>query len=160
MPGVTWWKLTNSIMVRRAERKPTFARPAASVSLGSKPTFAARCTNDRCQLRVGFHTLPQTTPEMPGELAGFSVLLNRVPVRVSETERAVAEELFQSLPALETYLGSRAAYVRMDREGLLGVIADKTPNRALAAHVQSAVKEAGDLLEEIDQLILNPAEVA
>ncbi len=98
--------------------------------------------------------------EKPGELAGFSVLLNRVPVRVSETERAVAEELFQSLPALEIYLGSRAAYVRMDREGLLGVIADKTPNRALAAHVQSAVKEAGDLLEEIDQLILNPAEVA
>lgn len=35
MPGVTWWKLTNSIMVRRAGRKPTFARPAASVSLGS-----------------------------------------------------------------------------------------------------------------------------
>ena len=98
--------------------------------------------------------------EKPDELAGFSVLLNRVPVRVSETERAVAEELFQSLPALEIYLGSRAAYVRMDREGLLGVIADKTPNRALAAHVQSAVKEAGDLLEEIDQMILNPAEVA
>lgn len=41
MPGVTWWKLTNSIMVRRAERKPTFARPAASVSLGSKQSFAA-----------------------------------------------------------------------------------------------------------------------
>ena len=98
--------------------------------------------------------------EKPGELAGISVMLNRVPVRVSETERAVAEELFQSLPALETYLGSRAAYVRMDREGLLGVIADKTPNRALAAHVQSAVKEAGDLLEEIDQLILTPAEIA
>jgi chromosome partitioning protein len=98
--------------------------------------------------------------EKPGELAGFSVSLNRVSVRVSETERAVAGELFNSLPALEAYLGNRAAYVRMDQEGLLGVIADKTPNRALAAHVQSAVKEAGDLLEEIDQLILNPAEVA
>jgi chromosome partitioning protein len=48
----------------------------------------------------------------------------------------------------------------MDKEGLLGVIADKTPNRALAAHVQSAVTEAGELLEEIDQLILNPAEIA
>ena len=46
MPGVTWWKLTNSIMVRRAGRKPTFARPAASVSLGSEPTFAARYMND------------------------------------------------------------------------------------------------------------------
>ena len=97
--------------------------------------------------------------EKPEELAGFSVLLNRVPVRVSETERAVAEELFQSLPALEAYLGNRSAYVRMDKEGLLGVIADKTPNRALAAHVRNAVKEAGELLEEIDQLILAPAEV-
>jgi chromosome partitioning protein len=48
----------------------------------------------------------------------------------------------------------------MDREGLLGVIADKTLNRALATHVQSAVKEAGDVLDEIDQLILAPAEVA
>jgi|GEM_PF-5611220 len=45
MPGVTWWKLTNSIMVRRAGRKPTFARPAASVSLGSFETFAASRPN-------------------------------------------------------------------------------------------------------------------
>jgi chromosome partitioning protein len=98
--------------------------------------------------------------EKPDELAGFSVTLSRVPVRVSETERAVAEELFQSLPALEAYLGARSAYGRMDNEGLLGVIAGKTPNRALAAHIQNAVKEAGELLEEIDQLILTPAEVA
>ncbi len=99
--------------------------------------------------------------EKPGELAGFSVLLNRVPVRVSETERAVAEELFRSWLALEIYLGSRAAYRRSNgQRRAFGVIADKTPNRALAAHVQSAVKEAEDLLEEIDQMILNPAEVA
>ncbi|WP_050521748.1 nucleotide-binding protein [Pseudorhodobacter wandonensis] len=98
--------------------------------------------------------------EKPDALAGFSVTLSRVPVRVSETERAVAEELFQSLPALESYLANRSAYVRMDKEGLLGVIADKTPNRALAVHVQNAVKEAGELLDEIDQLILAPAEVA
>ena len=46
MPGVTWWKLTNSIMVRRAGRKPTFARPAASVSLGSEQTFAGDYDRD------------------------------------------------------------------------------------------------------------------
>ena len=51
MPGVTWWKLTNSIMVRRAGRKPTFARPAASVSLGSKrPCGVAACWTPK---RVG-----------------------------------------------------------------------------------------------------------
>lgn len=81
-------------------------------------------------------------------------------MQVSETERAVAAELFQSLPALEAYLGNRSAYGRMDNEGLLGVIANKTPNRALAAHIQNAVKEAGDLLEEIDRLSLTSAEVA
>ena len=98
--------------------------------------------------------------EKPNELAGFSVMFSRVPVRVSETERAVAEELFRSLPACEAFLANRSAYVRMDKEGLLGVIAEKTPNRALAAHIQNAVKEAGELLDEIDQLILAPAEVA
>jgi chromosome partitioning protein len=79
---------------------------------------------------------------------------------LSETERLVAEELFRSLPACEAWLSNRSAYVRMDREGLLGPIADKTPNRGLAAHLQAAVTEAGALLDEIDQLILSPAEVA
>ena len=72
----------------------------------------------------------------------------------------VAEELFRSLPACEAWLSNRSAYVRMDKEGLLGAIADKTPNRGLAAHLQNAVKEAGELLEEIDRSILAPAEVA
>ena len=98
--------------------------------------------------------------EKPDELAGFSVTLSRVPLRVSETERAIADELFRSLPALEAFLSNRSAYVRMDKEGLLGAIADKTPNRGLAAHIQNAVKEAGELLDEIDQLILTPVEVA
>lgn len=72
----------------------------------------------------------------------------------------MAEELFRSLPACEAYLSNRSAYVRMDREGLLGMLADTTPNRGLAAHLQNAVTEAGELLDEIDQSILAPAEVA
>lgn len=98
--------------------------------------------------------------EKPDELAGFSVTFSRVPIRLSETERTVADELFRSLPACEAYLSNRSAYVRMDKEGLLGAIADRTPNRGLAAHVQNAVKEAEELLDEIDQAILSPAEVA
>lgn len=98
--------------------------------------------------------------EQPAALAGFSVSLSRVPLRISESERAVAEELFRTLPACEAFLSNRSAYLRMDREGLLGVIAAKTPNRALAAHLQNAVKEAGELLDEIDRLILAPAETA
>ena len=51
--------------------------------------------------------------EKPDELAGFSVLLNRVPVRVSETERAVAEV---------AELGMRpSAYAKMMRENALRV---------------------------------------
>lgn len=98
--------------------------------------------------------------EKPDELAGFSVTFSRVPIRLSETERTVADELFRSLPACEAYLSNRSAYVRMDKEGLLGAIADRTPNRGLAVHLQNAVREAEELLEEIDQAILAPAEVA
>jgi chromosome partitioning protein len=98
--------------------------------------------------------------EKPEELAGFSVSFSRVPVRLSETERAVADELFRSLPAVEAWLSNRSAYVRMDKEGLLGPIADKTSNRGLAAHLHTALQEAEQLLEEIDQSIAAPAEVA
>jgi chromosome partitioning protein len=98
--------------------------------------------------------------EKPEDLAGFTVTFSRAPARLSETERSVAEELFRSLPACEAYLSNRSAYVRMDREGLLGMLADTTPNRGLAAHLQNAVTEAGELLDEIDQSILAPAEVA
>jgi chromosome partitioning protein len=124
------------------------------------PMMLSRGDLSETMQTAGWYLKLRGRVEKPDALAGFSVTLSRVPVRVSETERAVAEELFQSLPALESYLANRSAYVRMDKEGLLGVIADKTPNRALAVHVQNAVKEAGDLLEEIDQLILAPAEVA
>ena len=96
----------------------------------------------------------------PESLAGFSVTLSRVPARLSEAERAAADELFRSLPACEAFLSNRSAFVRMDREGLLGAIAERTPNPGLAAHLQSAVKEAAELLAEIDQLISAPAEAA
>ena len=97
--------------------------------------------------------------QTPDGLAGFSVVLSRVPVRVSETERGVVQELFRSLPACEAFLSNRSAYVRMDKEGLLGVISDRTPNRALAMHLHNAVKEAGELLEEIDRQIAGQPEV-
>lgn len=98
--------------------------------------------------------------EQPDDLAGFSVVLGRVQVRLSEAERAVADALFRSLPALEAWLSNRSAYVRMDKEGLLGPIADRTPNRGLAAHLEAAVKEAAELLDEIDRSIAAPAEAA
>lgn len=102
----------------------------------------------------------RTRIDNPAALAGFSVTLSRVPGRISETERAVADELFRSLPTCEAFLSNRSAYLRMDREGLLGVIAEKTPNRALAAHLRGAVNEARELLEEIDHLIAASAEAA
>lgn len=98
--------------------------------------------------------------ENPEALPGFSVSFSRVPLRLSEAERAVAETLFRSLPACETYLSNRSAYIRMDKEGLLGAIAEQTPNRGLAGHLLAALKEATDLLDEIDRSILAPAEVA
>lgn len=91
--------------------------------------------------------------EHPDQLPGFGVVLSRVPQRVSEVEKAVAEELFRSLPTLENFLGNRSIYVRMDHAGLLGPMADRLQNRGVAAHVVSALREAESVLDEIDGLL-------
>ena len=80
-------------------------------------------------------------------------MLSRIPQRVSESERLVAEELFRSLPTLENFLGNRSIYVRMDQSGLLGPMAAGMQNRGVAAHVQAALCEAEDVLTEIDALL-------
>jgi len=87
-------------------------------------------------------------------LPPFTVALSRVPLRISETERAIAAELFASLPAFEAFLGNRSSYLRMDEAGLLGSLADSLPNRGVAVHLQSALQEAEALLVEIDRSIL------
>lgn len=91
--------------------------------------------------------------ERPDQLPGFTVMLSRIPQRVSESERLVAEELFRSLPTLENFLGNRSIYVRMDQSGLLGPMAAGMQNRGVAAHVQAALCEAEDVLTEIDALL-------
>lgn len=91
--------------------------------------------------------------ERPDQLPGFTVMLSRVPQRVSESEKAAAEDLFRSLPTLESFLSNRSIYVRMDQSGLLGPMAAHLQNRGVAAHVQSALREANAVLIEIDALI-------
>lgn len=91
--------------------------------------------------------------ERPDRLANFIVMLSRVPQRVSESEKLVAEELFRSLPALENFLGNRSIYVRMDQTGLLAPMAAAQRNPGVAAHVQSALQEADAVLSEIDGLL-------
>lgn len=91
--------------------------------------------------------------EHPEQLPGFAVMLSRVPLRVSESEKAVAEELFRALPSLESFLGNRSVYVRMDQTGLLEPMAATLRNRGVAAHVLSALREADAVLTEIDSLL-------
>lgn len=91
--------------------------------------------------------------ERPDQLPGFAVMLSRVPQRVSESEKLVAEELFRNLPALENFLGNRSIYLRMDQSGLLGPMAAAQQNPGLAAHVQSALREAEAVLAEVDGMI-------
>jgi chromosome partitioning protein len=96
----------------------------------------------------------------PDELAGFSVVFSRVQVRLSEDR---ARGGGRTLPVAACLRGLAVAAAPMSgwtRKGSSARSRTRRQTARLAAHVQNAVKEAGDLLEEIDQLILNPAEVA
>lgn len=86
-------------------------------------------------------------------LPPFTVALSRVPLRVSESERAVASDLFATLPTFDAFLGNRSGYLRMDEAGLLGGLTARLPNRGAAAHLLGALREAEALLAEIDAAI-------
>ena len=90
----------------------------------------------------------------------FSVALSRVPLRISETERSVAADLFAALPVFENFIASRISYVRMDEAGLLGSLAATLPNRAVASHLATALAEADTLLSEIDAAIRSKSPAA
>ena len=50
----------------------------------------------------------------------------------------------------ENFLGNRSSYLRMDEAGLLGPMAESMQNRGVAAHLLTSLREADDLLAEID----------
>lgn len=89
----------------------------------------------------------------PDALPAFAVMFNRVSQKASDAEKTVAKTVYETLPALKSFLLQRAAYIRMDAEGLLNVIHEKMTNRALAQHLQNALEEADGVLTEIDAFL-------
>lgn len=117
------------------------------------PMMLSRADLSETRETANWYLALRSRVEHPDQLPGFTVMLSRVPQRVSESEKLVAEDLFNSLPTLESFLCNRAVYVRMDQTGLLGPMADNLPNRGVAAHIQSALREADGVLTEIDTML-------
>lgn len=91
--------------------------------------------------------------DMPEAVPPAWVIINSIPLRRNEAEEAAIKHLLSTLPALEEPVMRRAAYQRMDLEGLLGPIRDSIPNRAVAAHIVTALEEMEAVLSEIDAVI-------
>lgn len=89
----------------------------------------------------------------PASVPPFKVLLNRITSKLNTNERAVLTELAGRLPVFTEFMAHRAAYQRMDSDGLLGPIADSIENPVQADLIRVALAEASSLLDEIDQLI-------
>ena len=83
----------------------------------------------------------------------LAAVINRYPNRMSEPERATLQEAFETLPVIGDFVLNRAAYSRMDREGLLGSIRDNMVNKGVAAHINDAVAEMSAVLDVLDDTI-------
>lgn len=91
--------------------------------------------------------------DMPEAVPPAWVVINAIPLRRNEAEEAAISHLLSTLPTLEEPIMRRAAYQRMDLEGLLGAIRDSIPNKAVAAHIVTALEEMEAVLSEIDSTI-------
>jgi len=124
------------------------------------PMLLSRADFEEAKATAEWYVALRSRVSNPEALAPFGVLFNRVPLRVSETEREIVAQVYGALPAFENFLSNRASYIRMDQEGLLGPIRDSLANRALAQHVQSTLDEAEAVLAELDTAIRRDAEAA
>lgn len=81
------------------------------------------------------------------------VIVSAVPTRRNEAEEAAIDHIFGSMPAITEPIIQRAAYLRMDLEGLLGPIRDNITNRRVAKYIGDALNEMTTVLDEIDSNI-------
>lgn len=89
----------------------------------------------------------------PSQMPPIGVVMNRVSQRLTEPEKAVILEAFEQFPMMTAALQLRSAYVKMDSEGLLGMIAMAQQTRALGYHIEKALTESTELLDAIDSAI-------
>ena len=134
---------------------------ATDVALGSQ--VAVKCLHPEVAAEPGLKTRMMREARALGALSGTAAVQVLGVSRTHDGGMYIAMELVVGrdfsayLREIESHGGRLSVPKLMD---LLGPIADKTPNRGLAAHLLTAVKEAGELLDEIDQLIAAPAEAA
>lgn len=96
--------------------------------------------------------LKERVPD-PSKVPPARVVINAVPARRNEAEAVAMEYIFSEFKTLASPVLQRAAYLRMDLEGMLGPIRDMTPNKPMAAYVDKAINEMDEVLVEIDKII-------
>ena len=114
------------------------------------PMLLSRADLNQARATASWYLEMKARSPRPNAFAVFTIALSRVPLRISETEKTVAAELFATLPVFENFLGNRSSFLRMDEAGLLGPMAERLQNRGVATHLLTSLREAEDLLAEID----------
>lgn len=117
------------------------------------PTKLSRSDlTETMQTLLWVERLKERIPD-PTKVPPAHVVINAIPARRNEAEAIAMEHIFATMPALESSVNQRAAYLRMDLEGLLGPIRDMTTNKPMADYVDKAIKEMDEVLVEIDKII-------
>jgi len=122
------------------------------------PTKLSRSDVSETRQTLLWHArLKERVPD-PDAVPPISVVINAVPYRRSEAEEAAIVEMVTQMPTLPEPVMQRAAYLRLDLEGLLGPIRDSLSNPGVARHLSNAVAEMDMVLTEIDQAIRGEAD--
>lgn len=90
--------------------------------------------------------------ENPEDIPPFKVMVSRLPVTLREPEKLVLAKLAKSLPMFNEFISARSVYGRMG-SGLLGKLRDNIVNKGVALHIQDALDEMTEALEQMDKII-------
>lgn len=117
------------------------------------PMMLSRSDVAEAQETQDWHRRLSTRVTNPDDIPPLAVVVSRYPNRMAEPDRAALKEAFETLPVMDDFVLNRAAYGRMDGEGLLGSIRDNIVNKGVAAHINDAVAEMSTVLDMLDETI-------
>ena len=89
----------------------------------------------------------------PDAIPPMKVIISRCPNRRAEPEEVAYQEIMTSMPVIAAPITNRSVYTRMDLDGPLGVLRDRSINAGVASHIGKGIDEMTAALRAIDQVI-------
>lgn len=116
------------------------------------PTFLSRSDVLDTMQTIAWHERLKKRVANPEKIPPVRVLIGRNPTARSEAEEVAFQEIMTNMKVIPYPVNNRMSYVRMDLDGPLGPLRDRSINPGAAQHISKCLKEMVRTLRAINKI--------